>query len=421
MEKKKTIKIIVTIILTIIEILIWIWLSHNNITEPMNEIFQFLTYTAPVGILYFVNYYILSEILIYFGMGILIFLGYYKYISKRYNKIASKCIAWLVNTDLHWGVIDKAEQCQNANTCEGILAIMKTDLENRYSNVYQEAISEVFDNITDRGLTSKSLKYETVVCTTMILFVYAVGKKKNKDFYPHLNNKLNKIAFNLWNVRGDFGWGVFVETSKTNNCSVCNTFRALIVLKEYNVCDEDEYFDFVIKIYENSNESLFGFVKGDYPRLVPTAMSVILYYNLDKSLQKKLDKVYNVNKAVNYVFQQFCLKGMEIEEEIFHGLEVKSGGVKKAPWTHVTIAYAIEALAAAYRNKGISNIKINMLIVRIEEIYKKRIMYISENKHQCYYMPKDMQMRNDGIYTFPTAYFVIGVNMINLLVEGNHF
>lgn len=416
MEKKKKIKIIITVILTIIEMSIWGWLYKNNFIELDNNFIQFLTLLVPTGLLFFINFYILSELLIYFGMGILRFLGYYKYISERYNKIASKCVDWLANTDKHWGPIDKSEQCQNANTCEGILAIMEAGLENRYSNVYNEALSEAFSNITDRGLESKSLKCETVVCTTMILYVYAVGKKKNEEFYPQLNDKFNKMAIILWRAQGEFGWGVFVEKSKTINCSICNTFRVLIVMKEYNVCSIDEYFAVVRKIYESSQDSLFGFAKGDFPRLVPTAMSVILYFSLDISLQKILDDTYNINTAVDFVFQQFCIKGVEIEEETFNGLEEKSGGVKKAPWTHVTVSYAISALVAAYRNKIIGNAKMNILIARIENIYKKRIMYITEDKHQCYYMPRDMQMRNDGKYTFPTAYFAIGISMLNLIV-----
>lgn len=418
MEKKKKAKIIITVILTIIEMIIWILLRFFNFINIGidNEWIQFLTTTVPTGVLFCVNYYVLSEVLIYIGIRIRRFFGYYKHIAARYNKIASECAAWLANTDLHWGVIDKAVQCQNANTCEGILAIMKAGLENRYSNVYQEALSEVFNNITDRGLESKSLKYESVVCTTMILYVYAAGRKKCNEFYPQLNDHFTKIATSLWEARGRSGWGVFVEKAEDINCSMCNTFRALIALKEYDVCDRDEYYNTVRRTYESSNDSLFGFVKGDHPRLVPTAMSVILYFILDKSLQISLDEVYNVNTAVNFVFHQFCLKGVEIEDETFHGLEVKSGGVKKAPWTHVTMAYAIDALVAAYANKVIGIAKMNILITRIDNIYKKRIMYVNEDKQQCYYMPKDMQMRSDGIYTFPTAYFVIGVSLFNLVV-----
>lgn len=144
-------------------------------------------------------------------------------------------------------------------------------------------------------------------------------------------------------------------------------------------------------------------------------MSVILYYDFDKSLQEELDEVYDVKKAVSFVFQQFCLKGVEIEEETFHGLEVRGGGVRKAPWTHVTIVYAISTLVLAYRNKAIGTIKMNILITRINNIYKKRIMYVVENRQNAYYTPKDMQVRNDGIYTFPTAYFVIGVRLLNLI------
>lgn len=413
MEKMKLIKIILTIILSIIEALISCWLYRNNFMVISNESLQFLTYIAPTGFLFFVNYWILSEILIYLGIEILYLFGHYKYITKKYNKITLECIAWLAHTNLHWGVIDKAKQCQNANTCEGILAIMKAGLENRYSNVYQEALSEVFNNITDRGLESKSLKYESVVCTAMILNIYAAGRKKSNKFYPQLNGKFTKIANNLWEARGKCGWGVFVEKAEDINCSMCNTFRSLIVLNEYNVCDKNEYYSMVRRIYETSNKSLFGFVLGDRPRLVSTAMSVVLYFNLDENIREKLDEVYNVKTAVNFVYKQFCLKGVETEVETFYGLESKSGGVKKAPWTHVTIAYSIDALTAAYTNKVIGIAKMNMLITRIDNIYNKRIIYINEDKLQCYYVPKDIEIRNDGIYTFPTAYFVMGISSFN--------
>lgn len=415
MERINFIKKILTIILTVIETLIWFWLYYNNFKIIDNEVIQFFSYIAPTGFLFFLNYWVISEVLIYVGIRILCFFGHYKYIAEKYNKVASECVAWLANTNLHWGVIDKAEQCQNANTCEGILAIMKAGLEKRYSNVYKEAISDVFNNVTDKGLESKSLKYETVVCTTMILYVYAVGRKNNNIFYPQLNEKFSKIANSLWEARGRCGWGVFVEKAEDINCSVSNTFRSLIVLNEYNVSRKDEYYSMVRVVYENSNDSLFGYVRGDHPRLVPTAMSVILYFSLDESIRKKLDEVYDVKIAVNYVYRQFCLKGVETELETFHGLEVKSGGVKKAPWIHVTIAYSIKALVDAYTNKIIGYTKMNILIARIDNIYKKRVIYISEDKQQCYYMPKDMEMRNDGIYTFPSAYWVIGISLFNFI------
>lgn len=86
-------------------------------------------------------------------------------------------------------------------------------------------------------------------------------------------------------------------------------------------------------------------------------------------------EVYNIKNAVEYVYKMFCYKGLECELEVLRGLETKSQGVKKAPWTHVTIEFVAETLVGAYKNGDLSLIKMNYFIRCFKKIYVR--------KYQC--------------------------------------
>lgn len=412
MEDSKREKVILTVVLTFIEGIVGYILYKNNIFKTENFWILFLSYVTPMGFLCFVNYWVLSPILIHIGLKVLSWSGHYRRVSKQFNRIAIQCVIWLKNVKIHWGVIDTAEEYQNANTCEGLLAMKKTKLDQRYKFVYEEALMVVLNNVTNRGLASKSLKHETVVCTSMILYIFALERKTNGNVLA-FEEKFDNIASILWNVRSNNGWGVYVEKTDEAECSIANTFWVLRALNEYTVSKSEDYGIMLRRIYENSNNSLFGYIVGDAPRLCTTAMSVVIYYSLVDQYQNILKEVYDVKIAVEYVYKMFCYKELECELEILRGLERKSQSVKKAPWTHITIAFATEALVGAYKNGDLNLIKMDYFIGCLKKICKKRLVYVNGNNQQCYYMPKDMEINSKGIYTFPTAYMAWALSMFD--------
>lgn len=405
MEDTKREKEILTVVLTFVEGIAGYILYKNNIFNTESFWIFFLSYVTPMGFLCFVNYWILSPVLIHIGLKIWFWTGHYKRVSKQFNSIAIQCATWLKNVKMHWGVIDTAEECQNANTCEGLLALKKAKLDQRYKVVYEEALIAVLSNATNRGLASKSLKHETVVCTSMILYIFSLERKTNGKMLAY-EEKFNDIASVLWDVRCNNGWGVYIEKADEADCSMANTFWVFRALNEYIISKNEDYRIMLRRIYENSNNSLFGYVAGDAPRLCTTAMSVVIYYSLEEQYQTTVREVYDVKIAVEYVYKMFCYKGLECELEVLRGLETKSQGVKKAPWTHVTIGFVTEALVKAYKNGNLSLIKMNNFIRCLKKICKKRLVYVNGNNQQCYYMPKDMEINSKGIYTFPTTYMV---------------
>lgn len=412
MEDTNREKLVLTVVLTLVEGIAGYILYKNNIFKAESFWILFLSYVTPMGFLCFLNYWILSPLFIRIGLRIWSWLGHYKRVSKQFNKIAIQCVVWLKNVKKHWGVIDTAEECQNANTCEGLLAMKKTKLDQRYKVVYEEALFSILNSVTERGLASKSLKYETVVCTSMILYIFSMERKTNEKMLA-FEEKFNNIASVLWEVRCNNGWGVYIGKTDEADCSIANTFWVFRALNGYSISRSADYRIMLRRIYESSSNSLFGYSAGDVPRLCTTAMSVAVYYSLGEQSRTMVREVYDVRIAVEYIYKMFCYKGVECELEVLSGLETKSHGVKKVPWTHVTIAFVTESLVEAYKNGDLNLIKMNYFIGCLKKICKKRLVYVNGNNQQCYYMPKDMEINSKGIYTFPTAYMAWALSMFD--------
>ena len=414
MERKSKAITVITVVLSILEVIIYCIIrkcGYLNFLSPEDTgwISEFLGFVTPAGIIYLLNYYIIAPALYWLMCGIWHLTGHYDRISKYFDIQVKQCISWLIQTPIHWGPLYTSEQCQNANTCESLLALKKTNYDVKYRVIYEQARESVLNNVTQNGLPSKSLNFETVVCTSMILYLIALEKKAGDLIANELEEKFERIARNLWNCKSERGWGVYVEVLEPEYSCVANTFWALIALNNYSVAQTEEYGSFVKSIYAYSNNSVFGFVIGDRPRLCTTAMAVILYFSLDHMLQEAIDQVYDVNTAIDYIFDNFCIKNIQCETETLRGIDLKSPGSAKAPWTHMTMGFAMEAISLAYKNKKTSLIKMDIYIHKLKKLCNTRLIRLSEQQ-QCYFIPEGMQLRDNGVYTFPTAYFVMGLS-----------
>lgn len=412
MDKK--IKVTITILLTFIEFFVYCIVKkygYLDFWSPENSgwINDFLGYATPAGIIYLLNYYMVAPALYYLICVIWHLTGHYGRVSKYFDIQVKQCISWLIQAQMHWGPLYTSEECQNANTCECLIALKKTNYDIKYKVIYEQARQNVLNNVTDNGLPSKSLNFETVVCTSMILYLIALEKKAGNSVTSELEEKFERIAKNLWHCKSERGWGVYVEALGPEYSCVANTFWALLALNNYSVAQTEEYTRFVKSIYEYSNNSVFGFVIGDRPRLCTTAMAVILYFSLNTELREAIDQVYDVGVAINYIFENFCIKNVQCETESLRGIDLKCPGSKKAPWTHMTMGFAMEALSLAFANKKFSLIKMDIYIHKLKTLCKTRLIKLSEQQ-QCYFIPEGMQLRENGVFTFPTAYFVMGLS-----------
>lgn len=99
-------KIIITIFLSLLEIVIFMSFHHKiNFEEGT---ISFLSQITPMGILCFLNYYILSPILYIVMLKAMQLFGKYKHIISVFSTIVSHCTSWLAETNTHWGVVDTA-------------------------------------------------------------------------------------------------------------------------------------------------------------------------------------------------------------------------------------------------------------------------------------------------------------------------
>lgn len=413
---KKGIRIGSTVGLSVVEIIILLCIvtldELQSFIENGSWLIDLLSLIAPVPILYAINYYVLLPVVYYFARFVWHITGHYNYYKRRYGEVISDAVGWLVNIVTRWGVVDQAEVMQNANTCEGLLALRASGKYREKSEMYKQAFYSVINNAEEDGLPSKSLSRPTVVCTSMLLDLVAQERKDPMNIIEDYD-AYEAMAQKLWSVRTtSYGWGVYVTKTKDENCSLANTYWALRALSGYNIGRTEAFRDYIKSIYEHSRQGKFGFSFGDNPRLVVSSMYLSLYYHMDPETREKIRQTYDHKAAVDFVFNMLVLKDMQLEIETLPGMDIAgSGGPVKAPWNHVTIGYALEALLLAYKNRDLSILKTDLLFGWINRTIKKNVKSVDGGVR--YYVPRNMEHNNKGIYTFPTAYLVQGLSQIN--------
>ena len=412
MDECKRERIIATVCLTIIEGFVANYLRRLKILNFSGFWFQFLTIVAPVGFLYFINFYLLSLPTLRIVFALLDLLGCYKRKAKRYNAYILDCANWITNLDVKWGPIASATEAENANTCEGLIALKLANLDKTFEEIYDDIWGDLLERASSQGLISKSLGFETVVCTSMLLYLCSLEKDRlNKS----QKQKVDGIAKYLWEVRTKQGWGVYVEKIRQNECVNANSFWALRALNLYGYSSQREYRKLLKQIYGMSANSLFGYTNGDEPRLSTTAMAIVLYYELPSSIQQDLSKIFSVKKAISFVEKKFCKEKIEFETEILYGIDRKSKGPKKSPWNHIAVSWVSAAIVAAYFHKDINSVTLRGFLHRIDSICEDRIHYISDNGGNCYYLPKGSPTNSRDIPMYPTCYLMYGLtNLVKL-------
>ncbi len=418
---KKDKLIVVTVFLTVLEFVIAFFSPLKDIFEKLINDFQisslalkFVSHAFPAGIVYFINYFVISPYVYKFLRLVWRFIGHYKYMDRMMTPIIRQAVEWLISCECHWGVRHDANQCQNANTCEALIALNKSSLAKKKKNAYKKAFRNVLANLTEDGLPSKSLKEATVVCTSMILYLLSLDCKSGLNTCSDYS-VYEKQADNLWKNRGECGWGVYLFPVGQETTSLANTNWALRCLNQYNISSTEEFKEYLRAVYEHNNEGTFGFIIGDSPRLVTTAMYLSLYFELSDDLRKEIDNVYDVKKAVDYVYKHFVSENMQLEIEQLYGINKEGEGPLKAPWNHVVIGYCMDALSKAYTNRLLKIIQMDRFLRKIKGIIKNNIQY---HNNQCYYLPDNMQQGSTGVFTYPTTYMIWGMSSLKAAIGG---
>lgn len=414
-EKKiKTIVVAILDFLSVILLGLAFRAHKDDLTEWSEQIgvmVNIYSILFPVGIVHAFNYFLLAPLFYRIYQKIKKYFLYDSYISSEYKSIIGDLINWLVSCRTHWGLESNANVAQNANTCEGLLALRSANQHKKRSEIYVNAFKMVDSNASVDGLPSKSLQRPTVVCTSMLLYLVARELEDPVDGISVDYDKYNKMIERLWEARSEqSGWGVYVDkVAEDYECSLANTYWALRALSQFEIGKSAEFCRYVRLIYQRGNNSRFGFKAGDSPRLTTTAMYLCLYNELDVNVQMALSSVYNPAKALSYIYTNFTPGYVQIEHETLLGL--KSGnnpGPVKAPWKHIAVGYVLDAMLVAVHNKELNTVKANRLFDEISKLIRDYVMVRGDGQ-RCY-VPKDMEYCSNGDFTFPTAYLVQGLS-----------
>lgn len=322
---------------------------------------------------------------------------------------------WLVSLPQHWGVYDNSTNTQNANTCEGLLALKYIGYDREKSAFYHKVLNRLTANASEHGLISKSLHAETVVCTAMLLFLAALENPNTE--IPEMA-VFRQAAQHLWDTRNeDTGWGVYCKKTEDLYCCSVNTCWALIALSQYPaIANSYEYKTFCQQFFEMDSDGLFGFYIGGKPKLIATAMYLCLLHTLESQEQKKICKTFNYQKAVDFVFDRFVEKNVQTEKEELYGIDENCGGISKVPWNHITCGAALTALATAYRYGALSEVKWEKCLQHLELIIRENTVSLTSNKQ--YYIPEGIDPPRIGTFTFPTAYLLWGLQMVQNAISS---
>ena len=90
MEGTNREKVILTVVLTLAEGFVGYILQKNNILNIESFWIVFLSYVTPMGFLCFLNYWILSPVLIHIGLTIWCWSGHYRRVSKQFNMVEKR-------------------------------------------------------------------------------------------------------------------------------------------------------------------------------------------------------------------------------------------------------------------------------------------------------------------------------------------
>jgi len=422
-EQTMRIHAYITIALSIIEISLYLFLKNKTdftLFERLlisfglqsKDVNSILSLVTPAGIIFIFNYYVISPIVYKIGVLALWKLKRTELLAKKLSIIENDCLNFLVNCNVLWGVRQNDTVIQNANLCEGLIAITVCEKSTTYASAFDRAMKSLMNSITDNGLISKSLSFETTTCTAMSVYLLTI-----KSNYDIRNERLISLLLSkLWGVRNNFGWGLYVMKHSDDKTRFGSSFWVLRAFINSGKSSEFIGFDeFLYSFYERRRGSNFGYSDYDADRVCITAMFIILYYEMPQKLRNSISKVYNVKESIDFIIKETIQNKCYIELEQIEGSEERKGiKIKKIPWTHISIGYVLEAVGHAYVSKDITKYTMSRIADELIEITQENITYIPKLK-RCYFLPNSIKTGESDVLTFPTAYFLIGIHTFSKL------
>lgn len=327
---------------------------------------------------------------------------------KTEEKYEIEFLKTLMYCSCKWGACTLDSETQNTNTCEGVLAILSSEQKDRYVDIVDEALEQLLSSATNRGLVSKSLDEETVVPSSMLVLLALKLNHKN-------DSKIQMIADALWNSRSVYGWGLYVRNMGADSNIGC-TYWAIKALSEYNCVQKNEFQRFLRSLFRYDDSYVFGHTINDYrskmPKLYATSMMCLIYGCLSNESKKTLGRLYNYNKAIEYIVNHFDDPISLVESEGINGVEAAGKTwVHTVNWNHMSINYALMALSEAIRIGAFSESELLTLLKRIEKVI---IDNCDEDNGLTFWSAPTMSLDKGsrGKMVFPTMHLIMGISAI---------
>lgn len=329
------------------------------------------------------------------------------------EKIETDLLKAIMYCSCKWGVCTFDEVPQNTNTCEGILALLASRHRNKYSDTIDDAINYLNNELTEKGLKSKSLDEETVVPTSMYVFLI-------RNIFSDYEEKIGHIINKMWNARSSNGWGIYVKKMEKYANIGC-TYWAIVGLNGCDSIAQDDFQKYLRSLFKYENTYSFGRTINDVnprvPSLYATSMMYIIYSLLSDSSREIIGNRYDSEKAIEYIVDNFDNPFYLTEQEGINGVEVDGKiSVHTVGWNHMTINYSLTAIALAMQ-KGV--FKMNMIGEILKRIEKAVIDNSEINEGKMFWSAPTMTLDkgNRGKMIFPSMHLIMGLSQIREAVE----
>ena len=266
----------------------------------------------------------------------------------------------IVSCEVKWGPFIYDQVPQNANICEGLLALTHAQKYSINKELFLNVFQYLSSGASDRGIKSKSLAYETIVPTAMYLDLCARIKSSPRAI----------IAKHLWDIHTQKGWGLYSIQSEGYENIGC-TFWAIKALRHYpEIYNTDEFKHFIRSLYIHEKTINFGntieSVNLNIPKLYATSMMFVIFCESSEIERSAISKRFDFKSALNYILDNFDNPYTMTESEAINGVNnIKSITVAKVPWEHQSLRYAIDALSCAIKLNMFSQEILTQIISRI--------------------------------------------------------
>ena len=312
-----------------------------------------------------------------------------------------------------WGSYTLDETQQNTNACEGVMALMCSSYDAKYMDTIEEVMDYLKQVITSKGLKSKSLDEETVVPTSMYLYL-------QNYFFKDSNEVTQALADNLWKSKGSNGWGIYIK-KMDKFANIGCTYWAIMGLRDYPGINSVEFQKYLRSLFKYEGACTFGNTIDDvnprFPKLYSTSMMYIIYNLLSADSKKQIGNRYASSKALKYIVDNFDNPIYLIEKETIRGTEIEGRiQVHSLPWDNISIDYSLTALSIAIKNGEIGRANISSILKRIENIVVENTVRI---EGRTFFVAPEMMFENGsrGKMVFPTMHLIMGLSRIREVVE----